>query len=78
MSFLIECFFLHISVYVFIWFLNCSYYSYENYKGLLDNMIKNDLALKGSFGGVEFFIFPSTQLPENSQRKNIGKLLSRH
>lgn len=69
---------MHLSVYVFIWFLNCSYYSYESYKGLLDIMIKKDLALKGSFDGVELFIFPSTQLPENSQRKNIGKLLPKH
>ncbi|KAJ9185636.1 hypothetical protein P3X46_005242 [Hevea brasiliensis] len=42
--------------------------SYEkSYKNLLDNMIKRDLALKGYFDGVEFLIFPSTQLPENSQ-----------
>ncbi|KAJ6884298.1 hypothetical protein NC652_031331 [Populus alba x Populus x berolinensis] len=61
-----------------LYFFAKDFESYENYKGLLDNMIKKDLALKGSFGGVEFFIFPSTQLPENSQRKNIGKLLSRH
>ncbi|KAF2288055.1 hypothetical protein GH714_004134 [Hevea brasiliensis] len=45
--------------------------SYEkSYKNLLDNMIKRDLALKGYFDGVEFLIFPSTQLPENSQRWN--------
>ncbi|KAG8649945.1 hypothetical protein MANES_08G161100v8 [Manihot esculenta] len=46
--------------------------SYEkSYKNLLDNMIKRDLALKGYFDGVEFLIFPSTQLPENSQRWNM-------
>ncbi|KAJ4829184.1 hypothetical protein Tsubulata_007878 [Turnera subulata] len=42
----------------------------KHYKGLLDNMIQKDLAFKGMFGGVELFIFPSTQLPENSQRWN--------
>ncbi|PON49500.1 Zinc finger, FYVE/PHD-type [Trema orientale] len=46
--------------------------SYErNYKGLLDGMIKNDLALKGNLDGVELLIFPSNQLPENSQRWNM-------
>ncbi|KAG8647945.1 uncharacterized protein LOC110622611 isoform X4 [Manihot esculenta] len=46
--------------------------SYEkSYKNLLDNMIKRDLALKGYFDGVEFLIFPSTQLPENSQCWNM-------
>ncbi|WCJ27758.1 RING/FYVE/PHD zinc finger superfamily protein [Euphorbia peplus] len=46
--------------------------SYErSYKNLLDNMIKRDLALKGSFDGVDFFIFSSAQLPENSQRWNM-------
>ncbi|XP_020534377.1 uncharacterized protein LOC105632478 isoform X2 [Jatropha curcas] len=46
--------------------------SYEkSYKNLLDNMIRGDLALKGYFGGVEFLIFPSTQLPEKSQRWNM-------
>eukprot|EP00258_Populus_trichocarpa_P023393 XP_024439412.1 uncharacterized protein LOC7465630 isoform X3 [Populus trichocarpa] len=54
-----------------LYFFAKDFESYENYKGLLDNMIKKDLALKGSFGGVEFFIFPSTQLPENSQRWNM-------
>ncbi|KAE8664120.1 RING/FYVE/PHD zinc finger superfamily protein, putative isoform 2 [Hibiscus syriacus] len=45
--------------------------SYEkNYKMLLDNMVKNDLALKGNFGGVELLIFPSNQLPEHCQRWN--------
>ncbi|XP_024020786.1 uncharacterized protein LOC21402590 isoform X4 [Morus notabilis] len=46
--------------------------SYErNYKSLLDGMIKNDLALKGNIEGVELLIFPSNQLPENSQRWNM-------
>ncbi|KAG7980620.1 hypothetical protein I3843_05G191200 [Carya illinoinensis] len=42
----------------------------RNYKSLLDNMMKNDLALKGNFDGVELLIFPSNQLPEKSQRWN--------
>ncbi|XP_019055483.1 PREDICTED: uncharacterized protein LOC104610357 isoform X7 [Nelumbo nucifera] len=46
--------------------------SYERYyKGLLDKMIKNDLALKGNFNGIELLIFPSNQLPEKSQRWNM-------
>ncbi|XP_004511407.1 protein PARALOG OF AIPP2-like isoform X2 [Cicer arietinum] len=46
--------------------------SYErHYRGLLDHMIRNDLALKGIFDGVELLIFPSSQLPENSQRWNM-------
>ncbi|KAK2658446.1 hypothetical protein Ddye_004979 [Dipteronia dyeriana] len=46
--------------------------SYErNYNGLLDSMIKNDLALKGNQDGVEILIFPSSQLPENCQRWNM-------
>ncbi|ONI25965.1 hypothetical protein PRUPE_2G329000 [Prunus persica] len=46
--------------------------SYErDYKILLDAMIKNDLALKGNFDGVELLIFPSNQLPERSQRWNM-------
>ncbi|XVE62322.1 hypothetical protein DITRI_Ditri06bG0108900 [Diplodiscus trichospermus] len=45
--------------------------SYEkNYKILLDTMVKNDLALKGHFEGVELLIFPSNQLPEHCQRWN--------
>ncbi|KAL9327883.1 hypothetical protein ACSQ67_002886 [Phaseolus vulgaris] len=39
--------------------------------GLLDRMIRNDLALKGNFEDVELLIFPSNQLPENSQRWNM-------
>ncbi|KAL7147191.1 hypothetical protein ABFS83_06G091300 [Erythranthe nasuta] len=46
--------------------------SYDNiYKSLLDNMMKNDLALKGNFNGVELLIFPSNQLPDNFQRWNM-------
>ncbi|CAL1361857.1 unnamed protein product [Linum trigynum] len=45
--------------------------SYKHYKGLLDNAIKRDLAFKGYFDGVELLIFPSTQLPEDSQRWNM-------
>ncbi|KAF6151320.1 hypothetical protein GIB67_040593 [Kingdonia uniflora] len=37
------------------------------YTSMLDSMIKNDLALKGNFGGIELLIFPSNQLPEKSQ-----------
>ncbi|KAL5182112.1 Bromodomain adjacent to zinc finger domain protein 1A [Glycine soja] len=43
----------------------------RHYKGLLDHMIRNDLALKGNFDGVQLLIFPSNQLPENSQRWNM-------
>ena len=51
--------------------------SYErNYRNVLDHMIKNDLALKGNLDGVELLIFPSNQLPENSQRKNSLSSLS--
>ncbi|KAJ1391204.1 Zinc finger, FYVE/PHD-type [Sesbania bispinosa] len=46
--------------------------SYErHYKGLLDHMIRNDLALQGIIDGVELLIYPSNQLPENSQRWNM-------
>ncbi|KAJ7982627.1 putative RING/FYVE/PHD zinc finger protein [Quillaja saponaria] len=46
--------------------------SYErNYKSLLDRMIKNDLALKGCFNGIELLIFPSNQLPEEAQCWNM-------
>ncbi|KAI3937152.1 hypothetical protein MKW92_023047 [Papaver armeniacum] len=45
--------------------------SYErNYKRLLEIMIKEDLALKGNFNGIELLIFPSNQLHERSQRWN--------
>ncbi|XP_027911013.1 uncharacterized protein LOC114169861 isoform X3 [Vigna unguiculata] len=46
--------------------------SYErHYKGLLDHMVRNDLALRGMFDGVELLIFASNQLPEDSQRWNM-------
>ncbi|KAL6501029.1 hypothetical protein OROHE_025226 [Orobanche hederae] len=46
--------------------------SYDKiYKVLLDNMMENDLALKGNVNGVELLIFPSSQLPDNSQRWNM-------
>ncbi|CAI9785545.1 unnamed protein product [Fraxinus pennsylvanica] len=46
--------------------------SYEkSYKILLESMMKNDLALKANLNGVELLIFPSNQLPENSQRWNM-------
>ncbi|KAF7835260.1 Bromodomain adjacent to zinc finger domain protein 1A [Senna tora] len=41
------------------------------YRGLVDHMMRNDLALKGIFDGVELLIFPSNQLPEKSQRWNM-------
>ncbi|XP_042448546.1 uncharacterized protein LOC122033566 isoform X2 [Zingiber officinale] len=45
--------------------------SYENYYWkLMDNILKNDLALIGVVGAVELLIFPSNLLPENSQRWN--------
>ncbi|XP_031501956.1 uncharacterized protein LOC116265484 [Nymphaea colorata] len=45
--------------------------SYErNYKKLLGNMLRNDLALKANFNGVELLIFTSNQLPDKSQRWN--------
>ncbi|XP_057970025.1 uncharacterized protein LOC131159286 isoform X2 [Malania oleifera] len=46
--------------------------SYErSYKCLLESMMKNDLALKGNFDGIELLIFPSNRLPEKSQRWNM-------
>ncbi|KAG7555514.1 Zinc finger PHD-type [Arabidopsis suecica] len=46
--------------------------SYErNYKPLVDNMIKNDLALKGNLDNLELLIFASNQLPSNCQRWNM-------
>lgn len=45
--------------------------SYERcYKILLENMIRNDMALKANLEGVELLIFPSNRLPEKSQRKD--------
>ncbi|XP_073306533.1 uncharacterized protein [Primulina huaijiensis] len=43
----------------------------KSYKVCLENMMKNDLALKGSLDGVELLIFPSNQLPDNSHRWNM-------
>ncbi|CAM8941428.1 unnamed protein product [Rhodiola kirilowii] len=46
--------------------------SYEkHYKTLLDHMMRDDLALKGTVNGVEILIFPSSQLPQKSQRWNM-------
>ncbi|XP_010549857.1 PREDICTED: uncharacterized protein LOC104820905 isoform X2 [Tarenaya hassleriana] len=46
--------------------------SYEkNYKPLVVNMIKKDLALKGNLGSVELLIFASNQLPRHCQRWNM-------
>ncbi|KAK1273948.1 hypothetical protein QJS04_geneDACA012121 [Acorus gramineus] len=45
--------------------------SYEGYyKKLLENLLKNDFALKGEISGIELLIFPSNKLPEKSQRWN--------
>ncbi|XP_064957194.1 protein PARALOG OF AIPP2-like isoform X1 [Musa acuminata AAA Group] len=45
--------------------------SYDKYYWkLLENMLKNDLALIGNIDAVELLIFPSNVLPENSQRWN--------
>ncbi|CAH9090846.1 unnamed protein product [Cuscuta europaea] len=46
--------------------------SYENnYRVLIRNLMKHDLALQGNFGGIELLIFPSNQLPEKFQRWNM-------
>ncbi|XP_060204114.1 protein PARALOG OF AIPP2-like isoform X2 [Lycium barbarum] len=46
--------------------------SYERcYKTLVENMIRNDTALKANLQGVELLIFPSNRLPEKSQRWNM-------
>ncbi|KAG6511481.1 hypothetical protein ZIOFF_029549 [Zingiber officinale] len=45
--------------------------SYENYYWkLLDNILKNDLALVGVIGAMQLLIFPSNLLPGNCQRWN--------
>ncbi|XP_072961642.1 uncharacterized protein [Typha angustifolia] len=45
--------------------------SYERiYLKLLDNMLENDLALRGNINSIELLIFPSNKLQENSQRWN--------
>ncbi|XP_068634539.1 ASI1-immunoprecipitated protein 2-like isoform X2 [Aristolochia californica] len=40
------------------------------YKKLVEKMVKNDLALKANFGGVDLLVFPSNQLPEKAHRWN--------
>lgn len=46
--------------------------SYENhYSKLVENMLKNDLVLRGSVGTVELLIFPSNILSKNFQRWNM-------
>ncbi|XP_073101738.1 protein PARALOG OF AIPP2 isoform X1 [Elaeis guineensis] len=46
--------------------------SYESaYGKLLENMLKNDLALRGNINELELLIFPSNKLPENCQRWNM-------
>ncbi|KAG2633908.1 hypothetical protein PVAP13_2NG253800 [Panicum virgatum] len=50
--------------------------SYENhYSKLVENMLKNDLVLRGSVGAVELLIFPSNILSKNFQSKNSSKNL---
>jgi hypothetical protein len=45
--------------------------SYENhYSKLVENMLKNDLVLRGSVDAVELLIFPSNTLSKNFQSKN--------
>ncbi|XP_038679597.1 uncharacterized protein LOC119980860 isoform X2 [Tripterygium wilfordii] len=45
--------------------------SYESsYNVLVENMIKNDLGLKGNFNGTELLVFASNLLPEGSKRWN--------
>ncbi|XP_020248455.1 uncharacterized protein LOC109825918 isoform X2 [Asparagus officinalis] len=45
--------------------------SYENsYSKLLEDMIRNDLALKGNISGAELLVLPSNKLPQNFQRWN--------
>ncbi|KAL6622892.1 hypothetical protein ACP70R_032771 [Stipagrostis hirtigluma subsp. patula] len=46
--------------------------SYENhYSKLVENMLKNDLVLRGSVGTAELLIFPSNTLSKNFQRWNM-------
>ncbi|CAN6217113.1 unnamed protein product [Urochloa humidicola] len=46
--------------------------SYENhYSKLVENMLKNDLVLRGSVDAVELLIFPSNILSKNFQRWNM-------
>ncbi|KAJ6792108.1 Uncharacterized protein M6B38_242135 [Iris pallida] len=54
-----------------LFFFAKDFESYEkNYWKLLEDMIKNDLALKGNIEGAELLVFPSNKLPVNSQRWN--------
>ncbi|KAH9316301.1 hypothetical protein KI387_024928, partial [Taxus chinensis] len=54
-----------------LYFFAKDHESYERpYRKLLDHMLKNDLALRGNFDGVELLVFPSNQLAEKSQRWN--------
>ncbi|KAJ6801121.1 uncharacterized protein M6B38_199820 [Iris pallida] len=54
-----------------LFFFAKDFESYEkNYWKLLEDMIKNDLALKGNIEGAELLVFPSNKLPANSQRWN--------
>ncbi|XP_017973485.1 PREDICTED: uncharacterized protein LOC18606048 isoform X1 [Theobroma cacao] len=57
----------NIALYFFAKDLNSYERSYEN---LLDRMIKNEVSLKGNFGGVDLLIFTSNLLPEKSRRWN--------
>ncbi|KAK7330899.1 hypothetical protein VNO77_25105 [Canavalia gladiata] len=53
---------------VAIYFIVKDLYSYgTQYRGLIEYMSNNDLALKGNLDGVELLIFPSNVLPEKSQ-----------
>ncbi|URD86015.1 PHD [Musa troglodytarum] len=46
--------------------------SYERfYRKVLEAAIENDLALKGNISEVELLVFPSSMLPESSQRWNM-------
>lgn len=45
------------------------------YQNLVENMMKNDLALKGLLNGIELLIFPSNQLSEKSKRWNMLSFL---
>lgn len=50
-----------------------STYSYNgHYKKLIENMEKNELALKGDIDGVELLIYCSNQLPVKAHRKIIS------
>uniref|UniRef100_A0A1D1YD19 Bromodomain adjacent to zinc finger domain protein 1A n=1 Tax=Anthurium amnicola TaxID=1678845 RepID=A0A1D1YD19_9ARAE len=54
-----------------LFFFAKDFTSYEkSYSRLLESMLKNDLALKANFDGIELLIFPSSKLPEKSQRWN--------